>query len=234
GANVIGYNLAGFYENDISSAQYARMPAVDCSLWSDTSLSFQRWLGVEGSKYDHAAIEVSTDGAAWHTVWSNPLMDFEEDRWRLRTYDISEIADGHHDVHIRWALGPTDDSMAWVGWNIDDVLVTGFPSDPTVSLPVAAPALTAASDSGISASDAMTSVNSSLTFSVGNTVSGATITLYVDGLPSATAIGNGAEVIVTTAESPLPDGAHVVHATQTQPGLDESVPSPAANVTVDT
>jgi Subtilase family/Bacterial Ig-like domain len=234
GPNVIGYNLAGYYGDDLSVAFYARAPAVDCSLWSDVHLSFQRWLGVEGAAFDRAAIEVSTDGSEWHEVWSNPVSDFEDDRWRLRSYDIGDIADGHHSVQIRWAMGPTDYSMAWAGWNIDDVLMTGFPSDPSISVPVTTPVLTPASDTGTSAGDGLTRMNTGLTFSIENTHPGATIRLYVDGAVAGTGTGNGASVSVTTTGTALTDGVHLIHATQTQSGLEESAASTAASITVDT
>jgi hypothetical protein len=37
----------------------------------------------------------------------------------------SAIGDGQSTLYFRWGIGPTDDSITFAGWNIDDVQVTG-------------------------------------------------------------------------------------------------------------
>jgi len=39
----------------------------------------------------------------------------------------SAVADGQPEVYIRWGIGPTDETVTYAGWNIDDVQVTGQP-----------------------------------------------------------------------------------------------------------
>jgi len=43
-------------------------------------------------------------------------------------YDISAVADGQPTVYIRWVMGPTDGSVRYCGWNIDDVELLGDPA----------------------------------------------------------------------------------------------------------
>jgi len=136
GASVYGYNLQGDYPNNMP-AYTLTMPPIDCREVSDVRFGFQRWLGVERNIYDHAAIQVSTDGVSWEEVWANPEVSIEDCEWRYVEYDISAIADGQESVWLRWVLGPTDQGWRYCGWNIDDVRVFGSaPCDlPTATPP---------------------------------------------------------------------------------------------------
>jgi hypothetical protein len=126
GANVFGYNLAGDYPHGMLTTRYLTTTALDCSLVTGAQLRFRRWLGVEAAQFDHATIDVSTNGTTWTTVWSNPVNSAVNDSsWTLRSYDLSTIADGHTTVYIRWGMGPTDSSTSYPGWNIDDVEIWG-------------------------------------------------------------------------------------------------------------
>jgi hypothetical protein len=122
GTCVYGYNLDGDYENDLLP-EYLTSPAINCSQMSDTELHFARWLAVEA--VDTAAIEASTDGMNWTTVWVN-THTISDASWQLMSYDISAIADGQPTVYVRWVMGPTDGGFTMAGWNIDDVEVWGI------------------------------------------------------------------------------------------------------------
>lgn len=125
GANVIGYNLTGGYLG-MATSEWATTPAIDCSLYSNVTLEFARWLGVEKNYYDHASIDVSNDnGSTWHTVWTNGTLDIDDAGWEIVNVNLSPYADQHSSVKVRWGMGPTDSSYHFCGWNIDDVLVTG-------------------------------------------------------------------------------------------------------------
>jgi Zn-dependent metalloprotease len=120
GSNVYGYNLGGDYENYMP-VYYLTTSAIDCSAYENVHLRFMRWLGVESSYYDNASIEVSNDGTNWTTVWGNSSDSTCDGQWVSVTYDISTVADLQPAVYIRWAMGPTDSSVVYPGWNIDDV-----------------------------------------------------------------------------------------------------------------
>ncbi|MHB9050032.1 MAG: Ig-like domain-containing protein, partial [Pirellulales bacterium] len=102
------------------------------------------------------------------------------------------------------------------------------------------PDLLAVSDTGSSSTDSTTNLDNStpdktLQFAVGNSIPGATVTLYADGLAIGTAVANGTTTTVTTDGSlDLEDGAHSFSATQTFPGREESPHSASLSVTVDT
>ena len=125
GQNVYGYNLSGAYEPDISPPWWLTTTAIDCSNAIDTELQFYRWLGVEDSAFDHARIQVSTNGTTWTTVWNHNGGNVVDQAWTLRTFDISAIADEQPTVYIRWGMGPTDDSAQYAGWNLDDISIMG-------------------------------------------------------------------------------------------------------------
>ena len=123
GSNVYGFNLEGDYSNDMP-AYYLTTAAIDCSHLSFVELRFWRWLGVE--KWDEAAIEVSNDGSNWTAVWTNPTGEsISDSTWVPMTQDISAVADGAPTIYIRWKMGPTDHSITYPGWNIDDVEIWG-------------------------------------------------------------------------------------------------------------
>ena len=123
-SNVVGYNLTGDYRNNITSTEWVRTPLIDCSNYTNVKLMFYQWLNVEQSSYDHAYIEVSNDGNSWEYIWEN-IAEVADSKWILQTFDISSVADGQSTVFIRWGVGPTDSSVQYSGWNIDDMEITG-------------------------------------------------------------------------------------------------------------
>jgi hypothetical protein len=124
GANVLGYNLAGDYANNLPERSLTT-EAIDCSDLQATSLRFRRWLNVEQPLYDKASIRVSTNGTSWTTIWENPS-EITDSSWQLLEYDISALADGEPTVYLRWVMGPTDGSWQYSGWNLDDIEILGL------------------------------------------------------------------------------------------------------------
>jgi PKD repeat protein len=124
GNNVLGYNLSGNYV-DSMAAQSLTTTALNCSQLTHTTLKFWRQLAVESATWDHASVEVSTNGSTWTPIWANPLGSIQDGQWGHYSYDISGIADGQATVYIRWVMGPTDGSVTYGGWNIDDIEIWG-------------------------------------------------------------------------------------------------------------
>lgn len=124
GTGVLGYNLAGDYENSLP-ARHATSPVIDCSGHSEIRLRYCRWLGVEQPVYDKATLSISTNGSDWTTLWQNPsiIVDLE---WLEIEYDISAIAANQPTVYLRWTMGPTDSGLRYCGWNVDDVRVVSL------------------------------------------------------------------------------------------------------------
>jgi hypothetical protein len=129
GDNVYGYNLDGDYTNNLS-ARYLTTPALDFSEATSVELRFWRWLGVESSLWDHAKMQVSNDGFTWTTLWENGTPNMWDTSWTETVFDLSAIADGEPLVFIRWAMGPTDGTNTYCGWNIDDVEIEALVSQP--------------------------------------------------------------------------------------------------------
>lgn len=132
GDNVIGYNLAGDYPNNLSLPSYATTAAINCAGYVHTKLSFCRWLGVGASKLDKACIQVSNDGTHWTKVWTNGASALDDTKWQYLQYDISKVADNKTAVSVRFGMGPTASASTHPGWNIDDVAVTGDYYTPKV------------------------------------------------------------------------------------------------------
>jgi subtilisin family serine protease len=125
GENVLGYALDGDYENNMAEARYATTGAINCEGFQNIWLSFRRWLGVE-SPYDYADVQVSNDGNNWVDLWTTGYSHISDSLWQLVEYAVpASVADNQPTVYFRWGIGPTDDSVTYPGWNIDDVQVTG-------------------------------------------------------------------------------------------------------------
>ncbi|MHC4387306.1 MAG: S8 family serine peptidase [Planctomycetota bacterium] len=128
GANVYGYNLAGNYTNGMP-AYYLTTTPLSCSGYENITLSFWRRLGIESASFDHAKVEVSNNGSVWTSVWEHIGGSFCDGAWVECVYDISAVADNQPTVYIRWTMGPTDGSVTYPGWNIDDICLLGNPID---------------------------------------------------------------------------------------------------------
>ena len=127
GANVYGYRIfsggGGGYTNALGE-QYLTTPALNLSGYRHVRLRFQRWLGVEGP-YDQACLRISTNGSAWTDIWCNGGALVDDGAWIPQSIDLSAYADGRPTVYLRWVMGPTDSSITYCGWNLDDVQVWG-------------------------------------------------------------------------------------------------------------
>ena len=134
GSNVYGYNLAGDYPDSMPE-YHLTTTALDCSGYENVMLTFRRWLGVESSSYDHAKVEVSNDGSNWTIAWEHTGGSFCDGAWIECEYDISSVADSQGAVYIRWTMGPTDSSVTYPGWNIDDICLSGDPTDNLMITP---------------------------------------------------------------------------------------------------
>lgn len=137
GTNVYGYVLTGDYPSNMTTTQYLTTPAIDCTGARCVKLEFWRWLGVESnSDYDKAMIEVSrNNGTSWTVIWraSDTGGAVADTAWTLQTFDLAALADNQPAVKIRWGLGPTDGSLTYPGWNIDDIRITGISCTPPPS-----------------------------------------------------------------------------------------------------
>jgi subtilisin-like proprotein convertase family protein len=128
GTSVYGYNLAGDYTNSMP-AYSLTSTAFDCTGVTGARVSFWRWLGVESSSYDKASFQVSNNGSTWTTLWQNSAT-LRDTAWTQVSYDISAVADNQATVYFRWIIGPTDTSVVYCGWNIDDLAISGIVAAP--------------------------------------------------------------------------------------------------------
>jgi len=146
GTGVYGYNLDGNYANGIPT-YYLTTPALDCSNLTGVELKFWKWLGIESGWYDHATVEVSSNGVSWTTLWEHDTASFCDTSWSQMEFDLSSVADNEPTVYLRWSMGTTDGTGAYPGWNIDDVEVWGF-VPPAVGPPVSVTAVSSRRDHG--------------------------------------------------------------------------------------
>jgi lysyl endopeptidase len=124
GNQVFGYDLAGDYTDNLSEQHLTSTP-FDFTGMSGVKVSFQRWLNVEVSTWDHAYFRASNDGVNFVTIWENNE-ELTDSAWSKQEFDISDIADDESTVYLRWTMGTTDGSLVYSGWNIDDVEITAI------------------------------------------------------------------------------------------------------------
>ncbi|MCU0917608.1 MAG: S8 family serine peptidase, partial [Planctomycetes bacterium] len=125
GENVLGYAVKGNYTNNIAETRYVTTPPIDCRGRQNIRLSFWRWLSIE-SPADYACIQVSREGATWTDLWVAGSPAVLDEAWTYVEYAVPpEIGDNQPTVYFRWGLGPTNKSVTYGGWNIDDVQLTG-------------------------------------------------------------------------------------------------------------
>jgi hypothetical protein len=122
GANVVGFNLTGAYANSIVARAHATTPSIGIAGLSGLSLNFRRWLNIDSASLDQAGIQYSIDGGLWTNLWSHSGGALRDTRWANLSYAIPATG---AEIKLRWYLGTTNSSVAYGGWNIDDVIVTG-------------------------------------------------------------------------------------------------------------
>ncbi|MDP6986424.1 MAG: C25 family cysteine peptidase [Phycisphaerales bacterium] len=132
GNNVLGVNLNGDYSLDVGGPWSLTTSAIDCSNYSDTSVSFQRWLNCDYQSYVIEKFEVSNAGSSWTTLWENgSSSEIAENAWSHQEYDISSVADGEPTVYLRWTHAVSDYAYAYSGWNIDDIVISAVDGSDT-------------------------------------------------------------------------------------------------------
>ncbi|HWH68883.1 MAG TPA: hypothetical protein VNT26_05830, partial [Candidatus Sulfotelmatobacter sp.] len=120
GANILGYNLSGNYENKLAT-KYATTTAINCAAGSGLTLKFYRWLRLRNG--DSAVIQVSTNGTAWADVWST-TSSVSDSAWTAVQYALPAWTDHSPALRLRWGIG-SNNSQNDLGWNIDDVEILG-------------------------------------------------------------------------------------------------------------
>ena len=120
GSSVLGYNLAGDYENNLSERHTTSAP-LDLTGLDSATLRFARWLNVEQSSYDHAYVRASADGAQWVTLWENGST-ITDSGWSVQEFTLPASIIGPS-TRIRFTMGTTDWGWQYSGWNIDDVSI---------------------------------------------------------------------------------------------------------------
>jgi len=124
GTNVVGYRLSGDYANNMPRYYATAGPLNFTGLYAP-ELRFWRWLGVESSQYDHASVEVSTNGSTFTSLWENGTSSMSDSAWTEVHLALGTAVENQPQVWIRWVMGTTDSYVVYCGWNIDDVEICG-------------------------------------------------------------------------------------------------------------
>ncbi|MGC9375904.1 MAG: hypothetical protein ACP5DQ_12810, partial [Bacteroidales bacterium] len=130
GSYILGTDLTGLgsksgdYENNLSDKAYkAISPLINAKYFKDIKITFWRWLNIDGADYSY--LDLSNDGGNnWTNIWTNSSV-ITDNSWARYTYNISNYANDEDSIKAQFALGPSDNSGVFSGWNIDDFTITG-------------------------------------------------------------------------------------------------------------
>ncbi|MBN2132342.1 MAG: S8 family serine peptidase [Sedimentisphaerales bacterium] len=128
GASAVRYSLTGGrHAQRDRDTQYATTGPIDCRGYRNVTLGFWQWLTAQ-AHYDDAAVQVSLDGENWQDLWTTGQSPVPPQTWQQVVCAVPNgLADDQPAVYFRWGLGSMDDGVTYLGWNIDDVQVTGDP-----------------------------------------------------------------------------------------------------------
>ena len=128
GTRILGYNLSGNYA-DALTPKFATTPIINTTGSTSLTIRFKRWLRTRNG--DPVSIDVSTDGVSWLSVWSTSSA-VADTNWQSQQYALPAGVVGNPTLRLRWGLS-SNASQNDIGWNIDDVELTGtgsFDFDP--------------------------------------------------------------------------------------------------------
>ncbi|MBX9269401.1 Ig-like domain-containing protein [Chromobacterium violaceum] len=172
---------------------------------------------VQGTAEANSTVTVYVDGTVMGTATA--------DGSGVWTYNLSSsLSEGNHSIRATATDAAGNISGQSSAYNI--TVDTTAPAAPSGL------ALSAASDTGSSHSDGMTSNNQPTV--QGTAEAGSTVTVYVDGTAVGTATADGSGAWSYNLSSPLADGNHSIRATATDAAGNISGQSTGYNITVDT
>ena len=96
-----------------------------------TGQNTARWIRVTGEKASQFNPGPPITVSIWALGYSYPIRSYEtiiakgDTSWTLQTVGLSPMADNQPTVFLRWGMGPTDPSVTYPGWNIDDIVING-------------------------------------------------------------------------------------------------------------
>ena len=122
-----GSNALYTYDGDygyMTGTEWATSPVLDCSgCTGNWNLKFMRRLGVENNYWDDAYVQAKNAQGNWVQVWANGASTINEASFTQQTLDVSSQLRNNPNFAVRFGLGPTDYSVHFTGWNIDDVVI---------------------------------------------------------------------------------------------------------------
>jgi hypothetical protein len=123
---ILACPLGSNYLNNMTRTE-AVSPVINCSGHNMVVLSFWSFSGCESNYYDHMGVEVF-NGSAWVEIWHNSDLSFQDSQWTYWEFDVTPYAANNSQFRVRFFLGPTDYSVVYSGWAIDDLRVF-YPED---------------------------------------------------------------------------------------------------------
>lgn len=132
GNTIYGTDLGGTSYYYDWSDHLLTSKAIDCSLFTNCSLSFYKTLSLASG--DTAKVEISNGNGQWTPLYNSGGGQIYSVDWEKHTYDISSIADKKSTIYIRWSIITNGDGGIWGGWGLDDVQIVGLEYIPEYTI----------------------------------------------------------------------------------------------------
>ncbi|MFN2395083.1 MAG: T9SS type A sorting domain-containing protein [Bacteroidales bacterium] len=143
---ILACPLGSNYLNSMTRTE-AVSPVINCTGQNVVVLSFWSFSGCESNYYDHVGVEVF-NGSIWVEIWQNSDLSFQDTDWTYWEFDVSAHAANNSQFKVRFFLGPTDGSVVYSGWAIDDLRLF-YPEDNDLAITAITPGFVA-SGGGVS------------------------------------------------------------------------------------
>ncbi|MBW6481205.1 MAG: T9SS type A sorting domain-containing protein [Bacteroidales bacterium] len=128
---ILACPLGSNYLNNMTRTE-AVSPVINCSGHNVVILSYWSYSGCESNYYDNIGVEVF-NGSTWVEIWHNSDLSFQDTEWTYWEFDVTPYAANNSQFRVRFFLGPTDSSVVYSGWAIDDLRVF-YPEDKDLGI----------------------------------------------------------------------------------------------------
>jgi len=127
GNNILAIGLGTDYLPDVK--YQISLPTIDVGQYSDVRLQYRRWISVEDSQFDEAAI-VANDKIVWVNssdhLGNDSSLHHVDREWRFQDVPLSSRFRGSN-LNLSFSL-TTDGGLEFGGWAIDDLCVVANPA----------------------------------------------------------------------------------------------------------
>lgn len=122
GAAALATNLDGNYPTGITEPIHAISDNINAKYFQNIQVYYRRWLN---TNYQHnMLVSISPDNkVSWNTLWQNFGAAIQDNNWMRSSHNT--FLSRRENISLRFTLGTNITSLAYGGWNVDNLAITG-------------------------------------------------------------------------------------------------------------